>query len=128
MMDPNSGNVHDLETLQPRTSIATAMQPDPDRFEVTLPSGAKAQILKRGKGKHISLASRMAGGEGGMKLIFGMIAVKALYNGRPLTIEDVEDLPDIDVLELIGHTMSPKMAAEARALLAGEADPKAERS
>lgn len=110
------------------TALGGPVPVPPDRFEVSLPSGAKAQILRRGKGKHISLASRMAGGEGGMPLIFGMIAVKAQYEGRDLTIEDVEELPDLDVLELIGHTMSPKMAEEARALFTGDAAPKAARS
>lgn len=116
--------IFDLTPDSRLTALGDVVPVNPDRFEVKLPSGAKAQVLKRGKGKHVSLASRMAGGQAGIPFIFAMIAVKVQYEGRDLTVEDVEELPDHDVLELIGLTMNAKMAADARAMLTGEAAPK----
>ena len=78
-----------------------------ERFEVTLPSGATARVLKKGKGADIMIATRMAGGmQDQGKFLMAMIAVKAVIDGRALTIEDVLELDDLDGMALIGHVMS----------------------
>ncbi len=99
-----------MTTEETRVAGATALgevvpvpaTSSPDRYEVTLPSGAKAHILKKARGKHVVLAHRMSGNEGGIKFVFGLIAVKATVDGRALTIEDVEEqLEDLDVMYLM---------------------------
>lgn len=117
-MDSKVDNVPELEAPQPRTAIASVMQTDPERYEVTLPSGAKAQILKHAKGKHIRLASRMAANQkhkDDLATDFGLVAVKALYNGKPLTIEDVDELPQADVFELLMYVNEKKRASDGSA-------------
>jgi len=112
-MDPNNLT---LDGPRPRTAIAAAMTED--RFEITLPSGAKAQILRHAKGKHIRMASRMAaafGQKDDLAVDYGLIAVKALYNGKPLTIEDVDELPQADVFELLMYVNEKKRAPDSAA-------------
>lgn len=79
---------------------------DQERYELELPSGSKAQILRRGKGRHIELAARMLGQQPTqMQLSMAMVAVKAQVDGRALTFEDVQELEDFDVFALIGAVM-----------------------
>lgn len=78
----------------------------PERYELELPSGRKATVLKKANGRHIERASRMAGdGAGAMRLSMSMVAVKAQVDGKDLTLEDVLELEDHDVFALIGAVM-----------------------
>jgi hypothetical protein len=77
-----------------------------DRYEVKLPSGRIAYVLRKGKGRHIQAAARMAGMNADqMSLSMAMIAVKVLLDGQALTFEDVLELDDADVWPLLGHAM-----------------------
>ena len=72
---------------------------------VTLPSGRVAAIRK-GKGRDLLQAARMAGGAGdGMKLTMAIIAMLTTIDGRAMVIEDVEDLDLIDVMKLMGEVV-----------------------
>ncbi|WP_242472444.1 phage tail assembly protein [Ectothiorhodospira mobilis] len=76
-----------------------------DLPEITLGDGRKAAIRK-GKGRDLLTASRMAGGTNEpMKIAYGLIAALATVDGKPLTIEDVEDMDLGDVLKLQGEVM-----------------------
>lgn len=80
----------------------------PDRYEVELPSGAKAQVLRGGKGKHLELAERMAGAGASLASVrwqMAYIAVTCTVNGHPVTLEDVEEMPALDVVTLIGASL-----------------------
>lgn len=79
----------------------------PERYELELPSGRKAQILKKASGRAIERAGRMAGdGAGSMRLSMAMVAVKAQVDGKDITLEDVLDnIEDTDVFALIGAVM-----------------------
>lgn len=112
-----------LNAAQPVPSLGAAVpippSADPDRCEVTLPSGAKASILIKAKGKHVMLAHRMSNNEGGVRFIFAMIAVKAIIDGRALTIEQIEEeVCDLDVLELMAIVQGK---TPGKAAAAGEA-------
>lgn len=80
-----------------------------DRFEVTLPvSGKVASILRRGNGKLLLKAERLTGpgvAVGSMTWAMAMIAIKARIDGRDLTVEDVEDLDETDILFLMGEVL-----------------------
>lgn len=83
--------------------------PGQERREIVLPSGTKAQVLVNGKGKHLRQASRMAGpGTDQMTFSMAMCAVKALIEGQPITLEDLYEMSDEDVLSLIGDVMGGK--------------------
>lgn len=90
-----------------QTSLASGIGL-PDRYEVELPSGRKAQVLRHGKGKHLELAERMLPQStvpGSMKWNMAYIAVKCLVDGNPVTYEDVEEMADLDVLRLVGEVL-----------------------
>lgn len=77
-----------------------------DTFDVTLPSGAVATILRKYKGKHLLQASRMAGGMSDLiRLVFAIIAVRARVNGKKLTIERIEGMAGDDVMILMARTV-----------------------
>lgn len=77
-----------------------------DRNEIELPTGSKASILKKWKGKHVLQASRAAGGMADqMRFVFGIIAVKTLIDGAAITIEDIDEMDGDDVMKLIGAAM-----------------------
>lgn len=96
------------DAAEPKRS---AHAPSAERYEVTLPSGRVASILARGKGKHVRHASRLAGsGASEIALTLAMIAVKCLVDGKPLTVEDVDELDDSDVWVLMGKVMGGKGA------------------
>lgn len=80
---------------------------------VTLPSG-RAAVIRPGKGRDVKRAFQMAGPDGGNTgVLFGMIAVKVTLDGRPLTIEDVDDLLDADVFVLLGEVMGKGLSLPA---------------
>ncbi|WP_029009395.1 phage tail assembly protein [Azospirillum halopraeferens] len=75
---------------------------DTDARTVTLPGGRVA-CIRKGKGRDLLQAARMAGGAGdGMKLTMAIIAVLTVIDGRPLVIEDVEEMDMADVMVLMG--------------------------
>jgi hypothetical protein len=79
------------------------------RREHTLTSGVKVQVLTHGKGKHLRQASRIAGpGTDQMTFSMAMVAVKALVEGKAVTLEDLLEMDDNDVLEMIGIVMGGK--------------------
>jgi hypothetical protein len=79
------------------------------RREFVCTSGLKAQILIKGKGKHLRQASRMAGNTPDqMTFSMAMVAVKALIEGKAVVLEDLLEMDDTDVLELIGAVMGGK--------------------
>lgn len=68
---------------------------------VPLPSGRTATVRPL-KGRDLLAAARMAGGsQDNMRLAFGLIAVGAEIDGKPLVIEDVEELDMGDVTTLM---------------------------
>lgn len=72
---------------------------------VSLPSGKKAAVRPL-KGRDLLKAARMAGGsQDNMRLAFGIIAVGAEIDGKPLVIEDVEELDLGDVTTLMAAVM-----------------------
>ncbi|HYH17499.1 MAG TPA: phage tail assembly protein [Azospirillum sp.] len=82
-----------------------ASESNTDTRTVTLPSG-KAATVRKGKGRDLVQAARMAGGgNDGMKLTMGIIAVLTQVDGRPLVIEDVEEMDLGDVMALMGAVM-----------------------
>ncbi len=84
------------------------------RFELELPSGARAQVLRHGKGRHLVRAERMCPpgtNIGSMTWTLAVIAVKAMVDGKSLTLEDVEDLPDLDVLALTAAVLGKEPSA-----------------
>lgn len=118
---------HDTNNPSPRTALAAVLATEPERLEVTLLSGARAQILRNAKGKHVLLAARMAGGQSaGPEYLMALVAVKARYNGRDLQKEDVEELPDCDVWQLINYCLIPadKLAEGLESAAEAEARPK----
>jgi len=73
--------------------------------DVPLPSGKKASI-RRGKGRDLVLASRMAGGgTDTIRLTYGIIAVLTRIDGKPITIEDVDEMDLPDVMKLMGEVV-----------------------
>lgn len=72
---------------------------------VELPSGRTASIRK-GKGRDLIQASRMAGGASdGIKISMAIIAVLTLIDGEPLVIEQVEDMDLNDVMKLLAEAV-----------------------
>lgn len=99
-----------------------------ERYEVVLKDGTTcAQILRKGKGKHLRQAARIAGqGADQMTFSMAMVAVKALVNREEVTLEQLLEMDDGLVLELIGYVMGGeeawKKTLEQRAEAAGKGD------
>ena len=90
------------------TALSSGVVVADDREEIELPSGAKAQILKHWYGKHIRLASRIAGHNaipGDYAFGCAVIAVRAKVNGTPIAVEDLEGMWADDVQTLWGYCM-----------------------
>lgn len=68
---------------------------------ITLPSGATAEINPF-KGKHVREANRLSDGDASL-FIFAMIATTCTVNGKPIVIEDLEEMDGRDVLRLQGE-------------------------
>lgn len=66
----------------------------------TLPSGAVATLVPA-KGRHLVQAARGAGGDA-IKISFGILAATVKIDGRPVTLEDIEDMNLADVTRLMG--------------------------
>ncbi len=71
--------------------------------EATLPSGVTAEF-KPFLGKHVREAQRIAAGsEDPGAMMFTMIALCVLINGKPVVMEDLDEMPGKDVLALMGE-------------------------
>ena len=72
--------------------------------EVTLPSG-RAATIRRGKGRDVLRASRMVdvNKEGEFAIALAGLSLKVTVEGKPLTYEDVLELPEEDVWFLLGE-------------------------
>jgi hypothetical protein len=68
---------------------------------ITLPSGKVAEIQDF-KGKHIREAQRISDGETD-KFIFAMISVCGTIDGKPIIMEDLDEMDGKDVLALMGE-------------------------
>jgi len=107
--------MNDDEDNNGNTALASAVVTAPPavaeeaRYCVTtLPSGRLAQVLKRGTGRHLVLAERMApkgSTLGSAPWQLALIAVKCRVGGQDLTYEDVLDLADTDILHLMAHSL-----------------------
>ena len=84
----------------PDTDSTPATAPD----TLTLSDGRRATI-RRGKGRDLLAAARMAGGQEPMAIAFGLVARLVTIEGQALTIEDVEDMDLGDVTALQGRVM-----------------------
>ncbi|KQC02098.1 phage tail assembly protein [Pedobacter sp. Hv1] len=65
-------------------------------------SGGKIATLGEFKGKHILLAQKVSG-EDKDKMMFALIATCVKIDGKPVVMEDLEDMPGPDVLKLMGE-------------------------
>ncbi len=68
--------------------------------ETVLPSG-KTAVVKGFKGRHIREATRIADGDPG-SMIFALIALVTEIDGKPIVMEDLDDMDGRDVLKLQG--------------------------
>lgn len=89
--------------LDSRTSLGAGVIPlEPGRTRYTLPSGRIADA-RPGKGKDLRLAARMVGEVNEpIYYEFALVAIKVLVDGRPITLEDLEEMSDTDAAELLG--------------------------
>jgi hypothetical protein len=72
---------------------------------ITLPSGRVATV-RTGKGRDLVQASRLAGGgKDPMKLSLAIVSVLVTIDGRPVVVEDVEEMDLPDVMKLMGETL-----------------------
>lgn len=130
-MQANSEQTND--EVRGRTSLAAGVIPlAPGRKRWTLPSGAVADIMP-GVGRHLRLAARVIpDGSDAITYEFGLISVKTLYNGRPLTIEELDELPEDDVSTMLAAVRNrlpcdeDARAEEAARAAARDAAPKAD--
>ena len=90
-----------------QTALGGVVRLQEERYEVTLPSGAKAQILKHCKGKHLMMAGRFdpLAQPGTIQWGRCMVAVRAHVNGAPLALEDIDDLWGDDFYVLMDHCL-----------------------
>lgn len=80
-------------------ALSAAAQAPGERRE-TLPSGAVATLIPA-KGRHLVQAARGAGGDA-IRISFGVIAATVRIDGKPIALEDVEDMDLADVTRLMG--------------------------
>lgn len=66
-----------------------------------LPSGAKAEILPF-KGKHVRIAQIQAGTDQS-KYLFSIISQCCQIDGKPVIMEDLDEMDGADVLALMGE-------------------------
>lgn len=78
---------------------AKASNPKPK--EITLPSGAVATRLDF-KGKHVRAAQRLADGDPS-KSLFAIISVVTLIDGKPILMEDIDEMGGPDVIALMAE-------------------------
>ena len=68
---------------------------------LVLPSG-KTAIMKPYKGKQIRQAQKAAGGDE-TKLVYAIIALTTEIEGKPIVMEDLDEMSGPDVLKLMGQ-------------------------
>lgn len=79
-------------------NTGTPISPTGDT-QITLPSGRKA-VQRSFKGRDIRLAQRLADGESST-LIFAIISTVTTIDGKPVTIEELDDMDGFDCMELM---------------------------
>lgn len=62
----------------------------------------KIAVIGEFKGKHISAAQRLVGDDK-EKMILALIATCVTIDGKPILIEDLDEMPGSDVLKLMGE-------------------------
>jgi hypothetical protein len=67
---------------------------------ITLPSG-KTAVIGEFKGMHIREAQRVSGGEQD-KFLFALIAATTQIDGKPVVMEEMDEMDGKDVLALMG--------------------------
>lgn len=65
-------------------------------------SGGKVAEVKPFKGKHVKQAQRLIDGDSD-NMVFAMIALLTSIDGKPIVMEDLDELPGGDVLKLMGE-------------------------
>lgn len=85
--------------MEPETNTTEAAQVTTKT--ITLPSGRIAE-LKEFKGKHIREAQRIAEGDS-ERIMFAIIAMLVTIDGKPVVMEDMDDMPGGDVLKLMAE-------------------------
>jgi hypothetical protein len=83
------------ETAEKRTVLKDGT------VELVLPSGAEA-VLKPYKGKHIRIAQKLSQGDE-TKLVPAIISQVVTVNGKPVIMEDMDEMHGPDVLKLMGE-------------------------
>lgn len=68
---------------------------------LVLPSG-KTATMKPYKGKHIRQAQKAAGSDE-TKLVYAIIAITTEIDGKPVVMEDLDEMSGPDVLKLMGE-------------------------
>ncbi len=69
---------------------------------INLPSGAVAVIKEKFKGKHIRKAQLAAGSDTSLYM-FAIIAQLAEIDGKPVVMEDLDEMEGSDVMALMSH-------------------------
>lgn len=76
--------------------------PEAGRVRYTLPSGAVADF-RPGTGRLLRLAGRLVGEDADpICYEYALIAVRALLDGQPVSVEQIETMSDDDVAQLLG--------------------------
>jgi len=84
--------------METNNSVATAGEKNDGVQEIILPSGRKA-VISAFKGKHIREATRLADGESD-KLVFALIAITTKIDGKPVLLEDMDEMDGRDAMKL----------------------------
>jgi hypothetical protein len=78
----------------------TKLLTGPVTANVILPGTKRKAIQREFIGRDIREAQRIADGDSG-KLIYAIIAVTTTIEGEPVTVEDIDAMNGLDVLELM---------------------------
>jgi hypothetical protein len=85
-----------------KTTPAGAEKASQPNKKFTLPeSGLEVEKIPF-KGKHVRQAQRLTDGDMS-KAQFAIISVACLVDGKPITIEELDELPGVDVMAMIAE-------------------------
>ena len=99
-----------VEIVIPETTAAV-----PDGREVTLPSGKKASF-RRGTGKDVRLALAAVGQPfDSTRYLYALIARTAKIDGRPTTMEAIDEIDAEDAETLLEEVRKPSPSPKAPA-------------
>jgi hypothetical protein len=92
----------------PGITITVPDAPTPDVPEIELPSGRKARF-RRGTGKDVRLALSAVGQPfDGTRYLYALIARMAMIDGKPTTMEAIDDLDAEDAEMLLEEVRKPR--------------------